>query len=246
MEGNTLINNQFVAHLSHDLRAPIRHLTEFSKILTDTLDSPSEEQRKYLAYIDASAKRCNEMIEGLVKLSRVAQSDRRATKCYLERIIRDTFNNLSTSRRLAASLDVKAEPDTYVVMDPDHVKELIASILDNTFKFSKLDSQLRVLVTIESNSETHVITFTDNGVGIDSAYIAQCTRLFSQFTSKTEGEGVGLALAQAIVNEYRGSLAVSAADTKTEDGVKVVVTLPKSAADEIGGHEAHGKGRLTS
>ena len=55
-----------------------------------------------------------------------------------------------------------------------------------------------------------------------------------------------MALAQAIVNEYRGSLAVSAADTKTEDGVKVVVTLPKSAADEIGGHEAHGKGRLTS
>ena len=226
MEGRSSDNQRFIARLSHDIRAPIRHLTEFSKILADTIASPSEEQERYLAFIDASAKRCNAMIEGLGKLSKINSCMLRPACCDLEVLVRELFSRLATVEHTEASLEVHADRETMVDIDPEHAEELAVRLIENAFKFRKPEVPLRLLVTLSRVGEQVEISFVDNGIGINDAYSAQAAQLFSQFNNKAAGEGVGLALVQSIVDRYEGSLRVAAAENCEDCGFSATVVLP--------------------
>lgn len=231
MEGCHTVNSKFVARLAHDLRAPIRHLTEFSRIFSDSLESPTEQQSRYLGFIENSAKRCNDMIGGLVRLARVLESLPEPDYIDARDLATAIFDRCAAVYNIEATLDLEVDSDGLIRLDPGHASELMDVLFDNAFKFRSSDRPLHVTLQIGSKGGELLMRFSDNGIGFEESYIPDSTRVFSQFSNKSDGEGIGLALASAIVGVYAGRLEIGSPAGATSVGSSVLILLPLAECD---------------
>lgn len=218
----------FTRSASHDLRAPLNVVLGFSALLVKDLDPQvSAEQRNWLSHIEKSARRMSELIDALMRLSRVgrqALAIQAVDVVALVRSVVDDLQNENPQRRV--TLRIGELPTA--AADVSLLRQVFVNLLSNAFKFTRNSEHPAIEIGFELRGEEHVYFVRDNGSGFD---MTRARRLFDAFqrlhrTDEYEGNGVGLSIAQRIVQRHGGRIW---AEASLGHGATFSFALPKMA-----------------
>lgn len=223
----------FTHSISHDLRAPVRHILSFSRLLEARVTTLEGRDRKFLDTIRLSAERMSEMIEGLLAFARAARQPLTFTELDLNELVDQVRRDLEPEQEERSVL-WRVAPLPRVFGDAATLRIAFANLLGNALKYTRNVSE--ALITVRANvmpSEV-VVTIEDNGVGFDSQYAAKLFGVFERLHTDTEFEGVGLGLwtVQRIVTRHGGRVWATG---ELHRGATFHVALPRQ---EGGLHDA--------
>jgi signal transduction histidine kinase len=221
----------FAYTVSHDLRAPLRSIDGFSlALLEDYAAHLDAEGNDYLERLRANAKRMGQMIDAMLTLSRVSRAEMNASMIDISALAQELVNKLGEIEP-ERSIDIEIEPGMRARGDPGLIDALLTNLLSNSWKYTaKVDkASIRLFKTMRHGKPCFCIS--DNGAGFD---MTRMTKLFQPFqrlhsVKEFEGNGVGLATVQRIINRHGGWIRAEATVGK---GAAFFFTL---AQDEVNG-----------
>jgi light-regulated signal transduction histidine kinase (bacteriophytochrome) len=194
----------FSYSVSHDLRAPIRHIDGFIRLLEDELGAPSEKAAHYLATVAGAARRLGGLIDDLLVFSRTARLPLDPRPTDLEALVREIVARFELSvGRPRVQWDIGELPQ--VSADPAQLRIVLQHLLSNARKFTRPRPQPRVAVTARAGRDGAVeISVRDNGVGFDPHYAQRLFGVFQRLHAEDEfeGNGIGLAVARRILHRH--------------------------------------------
>lgn len=208
-----LVNHEletFAYSISHDLRAPLRTIDGFSRMLLETnADRLDEQGAHYLARIRHAAQRTGDMIDGLLTLSRVTRYELKPQAVDLGEMARSIVESLAeTSPERRYRLDV--QPGLTAIGDSRLLRIMLENLLSNAWKYTlhQPEPHIRVGSTHDDQRGTVVYFVQDNGAGFDPAYAGKLFDVFQRLHSDSEfpGTGVGLATVRRIVVRHGGDI----------------------------------------
>jgi PAS domain S-box-containing protein len=215
----------FSYSVSHDLRAPLRSIDGFSKILLeDYLDSLDDRGQNYLQRIRAASQRMGQLIDDLLTLSRVTRSSINRVEINI-RVMADALIQEYQRAQPARTLQFRNGLDIIVHADVTLMRIMLNNLLNNAWKFSsRRDDAVIELGTINNEDET-IYFIRDNGVGFDMTYGHKLFGAFQRLhpVSEFEGTGMGLATAQRIIHKHGGRIW---AEGTVGQGATFYFTLP--------------------
>jgi signal transduction histidine kinase len=214
----------FSYSVSHDLRAPLRAIDGFSRILLDELapQIPADGQR-YLHLVRGGAQEMGVLIDGLLSFSRLghqALSRRPTETTELAQDVIETFDAEQSERNVVITLqDLPA-----VEADETLLRQVFVNLLANALKYSRHRDPARIEVGTYSENGRAVFYVRDNGAGFDMRYADKLFRVFQRLhrTEDYEGTGLGLALVERIVTRHGGRIW---AESKPDAGATFYFTL---------------------
>lgn len=217
----------FTYIISHDLRAPLRHISSFTKILLEDLAKEnhnlSDDQNEYTHIILDSVEKVEAMIDSLLIFSRLntAPKDFKSceTKQLLDAIMHEHQHEISPYN---AHITIAGLPKK-IYADAPSLKQAIWHLLDNALKFSKDNQTPEVYIHGSQNEDGTTITIEDNGIGLDPRKIEHACLIFKQLDPASPGLGLGLTFAKKILQLNNGSLEIGQSET---GGTKAILNLP--------------------
>lgn len=198
----------FASFISHDLRAPLRTIEGFSRILTeDYADSLGEEGRDYLRRVREAGRRMGYFIDDLLDLSRVARGELRRDTVDLSVVARAVAEDL---REAEPEREVEfVIPDELVVeADPNLIRVVIQNLLENAWKFTGPRERPRIELGVARRDGAPVYFVCDNGVGFDPNHAGRIFDTFQRLHAhdEFEGTGIGLATVQRVIHRHGGEV----------------------------------------
>ncbi|MBI4754957.1 MAG: MASE1 domain-containing protein [Betaproteobacteria bacterium] len=198
----------FSYSVSHDLRAPLRALDGFSRLLEEEYGGRLDDTgRQYVTRIRYACRRIDGLIDGLLRLSRIGQAEFHPRPVDLGALALDALRALQErDPQRTVAVDVALEGP--IQADPGMCRQLLEQLLDNAWKFSAGCEPARIEVGEELQDGRRVFFVRDNGAGFDMAYAQQLFAPFQRLhgPSEFEGSGIGLAIAQRIVHRHGGRI----------------------------------------
>ncbi len=198
----------FSYSVSHDLRAPLRHIAAFAGKLGDELgEGANDKAQHYLNVIDDSTRRMSQLIDDLLVYSRLGRGAMRILPVDMQSMVADVRAMLSSDPRAqAVQWDVGHLP--VVEGDDNMLRTVWQNLLGNAVKYSSTNPAARIRVRAELDTTTRewVFSVADNGVGFDMAYIEKLFGVFQRLHKASEfpGTGIGLASVRRIVSRHQG------------------------------------------
>jgi PAS domain S-box-containing protein len=198
----------FSYSVSHDLRAPLRALDGFSRILLDDFhDSLPEEGVGYLNRIREAAQYMAQLIDDMLRLSRITRAEMRKDPVNLAEIASRIVDSLKTHEPERA-VNVNIQDNLLAQGDEGLLRMAIENLLNNAWKFSAKTNPAEIEMgkTLIDGKETFFIR--DNGVGFDMNYADKLFAVFQRLHSPREfpGTGVGLAIVQRVIHRHGGRI----------------------------------------
>jgi PAS domain S-box-containing protein len=227
--------------VSHDLRAPLRHLIGFSRLLLD--DHGSELAPGALHYaekIHDAADQMATLVEDLVNLSRIGRQDLLRRPVELTTLVEDVVDQLRSSTD-GRQIDWQIEELPTVECDPSLVKVAITHLLSNAIKFTQPRQHATIHVgPLEADGQAGLCV-KDNGIGFKMAYAGKLFGMFQRLhrADEFEGNGAGLAVVQRIVHKHGGRVW---AESEPEAGAIFYMTLGGQRGDGAAGDSNGGPG----
>ena len=198
----------FSYSVSHDLRAPLRSIDGFSRILVEDHAAQLEPDAvQLLGRVRAAAQRMGQLIDDLLSLSRVTRSEPKRIRTDLSAIARAVADELmheSPDR----NVDVRIEPGIVCSADPNLMRIALANLIGNAWKFSSKRDHALIEFGSLRNGEKTVYYVRDNGAGFDMKYAGKLFGAFQRVHSSREfdGTGIGLATVSRIVDRHGGAV----------------------------------------
>lgn len=230
LDGTEILRKDFINNFSHEFKTPITSLGGFADLLLEDEAMPAEERRQYLQIISSESHRLAALANSILALSRVetqtilTENEPFPLAEQLRQSALMVEQKWSGKKKIV--LTVETPEDDFCILNGNEamLKEVWVNLLDNAFKFSPEGGA--VSLTLQNKPAAVKVTVTDHGSGMDEATKAH---IFDQFyqgdtSHKTEGNGLGLAMAQKIVALHKGTITV---DTAPGRGTTFTVQLPK-------------------
>ena len=214
----------FSYSVSHDLRAPLRAIDGFSRVvLEDFGDALDAKGREYLQRVCAAARRMGELIDDLLDLSRVGRADLRRSRVNLSEIARDVISDLQ--KRSERHVDVVIENDLVAEADSRLIRIALENLLGNSWKFTANTADARIAFGCDPKGQDCVYFVRDNGAGFDMSYAERLFRPFQRLHSEADfaGTGIGLATVHRILDRHGGRVW---AEGCTGRGASFYFTIP--------------------
>ncbi len=215
----------FSYSVSHDLRAPLRHIAGFANLLTAQGGAGlTADAQRWLEIIQSSTRRMGALIDDLLAFSRIGRASVAPQPVDLGALMRETWDEV---RQTAGDPPVHwgLGPLPMVLGDAPLLKVAFANLLDNALKYSgtRLDPAISVEATIEGGQV--VVAVRDNGVGFDMRYADKLFGVFQRLHSREEfdGTGIGLATVRRVVQMHGGRVW---AESELGQGATFRVALP--------------------
>jgi PAS domain S-box-containing protein len=223
--------------ISHDLRAPLRQLLGFSRLLLD--ESGPDLQASALHYaqrIHEAADRMTTLVDDLINLARIGRQDLVRREVSLTSLVEDVVGQFraSTDRR---TIDWQVEELPTVEGDAGLIKIAVTNLLSNAVKFTRPRERATIRISpVEFDGQVG-LAVEDNGVGFKMAYAGKLFGLFQRLhrPDEFEGNGAGLAVVQRIVHKHGGRVW---AEAEPESGATFYMTLGRAEARQRGGGAA--------
>jgi PAS domain S-box-containing protein len=213
--------------VSHDLRAPLRAIDGFTRILEEDHGKFLDEEGKRLcAAVRENTRRMNELIDDLLALSRLSRSEMEFLSNDMETMAVSVFQELTTPES-RARIDFTVHPLPRAMGDPILLRQAWTNLVSNAIKFSSKQERAVIEIGCRSTSEEDVYSVCDNGAGFDMQYSGRLFNVFQRLhsSSEFEGTGVGLAIVQRVVRRHGGRVWAEGAVDK---GATFYFTLPKN------------------
>jgi signal transduction histidine kinase len=198
----------FTSSVAHDLRAPLRGIDGFGKLLADRIGSGADaESLGYLQRMRASAQRMGRVIDDLLKFSRIGRSELRRQMVDLSAMARSVAEELQRSAperkvdwRIAGGLRANA--------DPGLMHLVLENLLGNAWKYSARAAQPRIAFGTTQRDGRRIYSVADNGEGFDMRNADRLFGVFQRLHSANDfpGTGVGLASVKRIVRRHGGDI----------------------------------------
>ncbi len=221
----------FSYSVSHDLRAPLRHVSGFVDILTnDVKGKLSEKDLHYLDVINNSAKMMGTLIDDLLSFSRTGRAEIRKTKINMNQLVDEAISQIkpaTAGRKIKWDISPLAE----VFGDYNLMRLVWVNLIDNAVKYTKTKEKAIIKINCIEEKEEFIFRICDNGVGFEMKYAQKLFGVFQRLHSSTEfeGTGIGLANVRRIVLRHGGRIWVEA---ELDKGATFYFTLPKENTEE--------------
>lgn len=200
--------DSFAYSVSHDLRAPLRALDGFSRILMDELGPQTTgETRRYLENIRANAQGMQALVDGLLSFSRLGQRALERVDLAPSILARQALSDLGgLAERADTDIQIGDLPNCFA--DPTLIKQVFVNLIGNSLKFSAKTANPRVHVGSRVGVHGTEYFVADNGVGFDPRYSSQIFGVFQRLhkPEEFEGTGIGLALVQRVIEKHGGRI----------------------------------------
>lgn len=196
----------FSYSISHDLRAPLRAIFGFSRVLSEDYGSAlDEEGKRILGVIQSNTQRMGELIDDLLAFSRLGRQGLMRGPLEMQELVRQVFSELSVTLA-GRQVDFVLGPLPPAVGDRALMKQVLINLVQNAVKFTR-DRQTAIIEVggkVEGNETVYYVK--DNGVGFEMQYAHKLFGVFQRLhrPQDFEGTGVGLAIVQRIVNRHGG------------------------------------------
>ncbi|MCD9028791.1 PAS domain-containing protein [Luteimonas sp. BDR2-5] len=225
----------FSYSVSHDLRAPLRHIAGFADKLGRHMgEDIDEKSRHYLDVIASSAKRMSSLIDDLLVYSRLGRSALRLQSVDLQSLVADTramLDNNARAERPDHVIHWNIQPLPIVVGDENMLRQVWLNLLANAVKYSGGSEPARIDVTCERLDDGgYRFTVRDNGAGFDMQYAGKLFGVFQRLHSASEfpGTGVGLASVRRVLVRHGGRIW---AESAPGEGASFHFVLPATPHD---------------
>lgn len=203
----------FTYAVSHDLRAPLRHILSYAQMVQeDAGPLLSEEVQEFLATITDSARHMGALLDGLAALSRVGSAPVNIGPVSLQELVQSACQTVAAQEPVCR-VDWRVAADLPMVQaDASLLHQALLQVLGNARKFSAPCAQPIVEVTVGAadNSDTVLLQVRDNGVGFNPAQQDQLFKVFGRLHSvrQFDGIGVGLVLARKLLERFGATVAI--------------------------------------
>jgi PAS domain S-box-containing protein len=222
----------FSYSVSHDLRAPLRHISGFSQILLEEFAPQlSPEATHYLQRIDQGTIRMGHLVDDLLNLSRVGRSDIALQVTGLGSVVEEVISGLKPDIG-DRQVEWKIGALPFVECDPTLIRQVFQNLLFNAVKFTRPRAQAVIEVGQKVEGDAPVIYVRDNGVGFSMKYADKLFGVFQRLhrAEDFEGTGVGLATVQRIIQKHGGRVW---AEAELDKGASFYFTLGQSEKAEM-------------
>ncbi len=196
----------FSYSISHDLRAPFRHIVGYAELLREHLgEGNAEPGRRYLQTIIDSALSAGQLVDDLLAFSRLGRTALTHHRVNMNKLVEETQRSLELELSgRAVAWRIGTLPEAWG--DPSMLRQVVLNLLSNALKYSRGRDPAEISVHGEAAAGGHRYTVQDNGAGFDMAYAGKLFGVFQRLhlAEQYEGTGIGLALVRRIVERHGG------------------------------------------
>jgi PAS domain S-box-containing protein len=220
----------FAYSVSHDLRAPLRSIEGFSRLLQERYEDRLDEAgRSYLERVRNASTRMDGLIDAILKISRIGRSELHPRTTDLSQLAKEVVSELR-EQEPGREVDVRIDPGLAAWADPPLAQNLLQNLLGNAWKFTSSTAAPR----IRMYRDGHAFVVEDNGAGFDPSYANKLFRPFQRLHGQEEfpGHGIGLASVRRILERHGGSIR---AEGEPGKGARFIFVFPDRPADESNG-----------
>jgi len=221
----------FTYSVSHDLRAPLRHISGFSKILSEEFSgSLPPEGKHHVQRIQEGTRRMGQLVDDLLNLGRVGRKELSLQVAGLRSIVDDVIQSLNPDIG-DREVEWKIGDLPYVECDTALMHQVWQNLLSNALKFTRPRSHAVIAIGQEQRDGEAVVYVRDNGVGFSMKYADKLFGVFQRLhrAEDFEGTGVGLATVQRIIQKHGGRIW---AEAELDKGASFYFTLGSSQSSE--------------
>ncbi|MEO1391345.1 MAG: ATP-binding protein [Cyanobacteria bacterium J06634_5] len=217
--------DDFAYIASHDLRAPLRAITNLASWLEEDIsDKIPEESKEQLQLIRSRAKRLDEFIKGLLDYSRAGRQHLEKQPVDVHHLITEVIDSLSPPATLTITQPVGSSPtlETYKLL----LHQVLSNLIGNAVKYHDKENGT-IQITVQERGEHLSISVTDNGPGIDPMHHQKIFGIFQTLSSRDEIEstGIGLSIVKKIIEQQKGKISL---ESSVGEGSTFTFTWPKA------------------
>jgi PAS domain S-box-containing protein len=226
----------FAYSVSHDLRAPLRHMAAYSELLQKQVSSALDDKgRRYMQTILDASKRMGNLIDDLLAFSRIGRAEARKTRVSLDELVREVVSEIASETK-GREIVWKTGPLPVCHGDRSMLKLVVANLVSNAVKFTRNRANAEIEIGCIDRGEDEVEVYVrDNGAGFDMQYAHKLFGVFQRLhrAEEFEGTGIGLATVQRIVHRHGGKVR---AEGVIGQGARFHFSLPRArpAAERTG------------
>jgi len=223
------IKNEFLANISHELRTPLNAIIGFSEVLSAKLFGElNEKQTDYVKDIHVSGIHLLGMINEILDISKIEAHAMtlNCRKFLISRAIDEVVNvvkPLADKKNICIVKQVKKDGEVFA--DFQKISQILYNLLSNAIKFS--DTGGKIIVGVDFNPNSFLITIEDNGIGIDEKYhgkiFAKFVQLQSSYTKNESSTGLGLTITKELVEMHNGTISLK---SEVGKGTTFLVEIP--------------------
>jgi len=199
----------FAYSISHDLRAPLRHMAGYTELLQKRASSGLDEKSNhYIMMMLESAKRMGNLIDDLLAFSRIGRAETQKTAVNLAQLVKEALSEVrEDTEGRNITWKIGTLPDFYG--DRSMLRLVLVNLISNAVKFTRTRPQAEIEIGPANGNGDELIVFVrDNGVGFDMKYVNKLFGVFQRLhqTNEFEGTGIGLATVQRIIHRHGGKV----------------------------------------
>jgi PAS domain S-box-containing protein len=218
----------FAYSISHDLRAPVRHIAGFTELLQKhSGPAPDDKSRHHISMILDAANRMGRLIDDLLAFSRIGRAERQNTTVDLSQIVKGVIAEFAPdTQQRKVVWRVGDLPQCYG--DLAMLRLVFTNLVSNALKFTRTREQAEIEIDSLNHSPAEVVVFVkDNGVGFDMRYKDKLFGVFQRLHPQEafDGTGIGLATVQRIIHRHGGKVWP---ESSVDHGATFYVSLPKA------------------